>query len=203
MVLHEALLNGMSTSLSRNHQHPSPLRPDGGSSPGKRFPHGYLSPNLSSHNLYKNPRPNVLHASGGGRGNLHHNSSKNLTQSGLHSPPSFDEAIRGQFGRFANPLFNVDQGVLVEKLSWEESRSTMLGMESKLHCQNIVQDKAVKVILEDGSLIDIKGKVVDLKNVLTIMTSNVGSSTLQKGGHTIRFLHALAGLALHVELYKP
>ncbi|MCO5571340.1 hypothetical protein L7F22_025078 [Adiantum nelumboides] len=50
-------------------------------------------------------------------------------------------------------------------------------------------------ILEDGRLTDSKGRVVDFKNTLIIMTSNVGSSALQKGGRTIGFLHAETGLA--------
>ena len=37
-------------------------------------------------------------------------------------------------------------------------------------------------ILEDGRLTDSKGRVVDFKNTLIIMTSNVGSSVIEKGG---------------------
>lgn len=37
-------------------------------------------------------------------------------------------------------------------------------------------------ILEDGRLTDSKGRVVDFKHVLLIMTSNVGSSVIEKGG---------------------
>ena len=35
-------------------------------------------------------------------------------------------------------------------------------------------------ILEDGRLTDGKGKTVDFKNTVIIMTSNVGASTLKK-----------------------
>ncbi|KAI8529278.1 hypothetical protein RHMOL_Rhmol12G0213300 [Rhododendron molle] len=38
-------------------------------------------------------------------------------------------------------------------------------------------------ILEDGRLTDSKGRTVDFKNTLLIMTSNVGSSVIVKGGH--------------------
>ena len=37
-------------------------------------------------------------------------------------------------------------------------------------------------ILEDGRLTDSKGRTVDFKNTLIIMTSNVGSSVIEKGG---------------------
>jgi len=37
-------------------------------------------------------------------------------------------------------------------------------------------------ILEDGRLTDSKGRTVDFKNTLLIMTSNVGSSVIEKGG---------------------
>jgi ATP-dependent Clp protease ATP-binding subunit ClpC len=42
-------------------------------------------------------------------------------------------------------------------------------------------------ILEDGRLTDSKGRVVDFKNTLIIMTSNVGSSVIEKGGGGIGF----------------
>ena len=42
-------------------------------------------------------------------------------------------------------------------------------------------------ILEDGRLTDSKGRTVDFKNTLLIMTSNVGSSVIEKGGHKIGF----------------
>merc|ERR1712159_228178 len=42
-------------------------------------------------------------------------------------------------------------------------------------------------ILEDGRLTDSKGRTVDLKNVLLIMTSNVGSSVIEKGGMQLGF----------------
>ncbi|XVF11436.1 hypothetical protein REPUB_Repub08aG0027300 [Reevesia pubescens] len=44
-----------------------------------------------------------------------------------------------------------------------------------------------EAILEDGRLIDSKGRTVDFKNTLLIMTSNVGSSVLEKGGRRIGF----------------
>ena len=37
-------------------------------------------------------------------------------------------------------------------------------------------------ILEDGRLTDSKGRVVDFKNTLLIMTSNIGSRVIEKGG---------------------
>ena len=42
-------------------------------------------------------------------------------------------------------------------------------------------------ILEDGRLTDSKGRTVDFKNVLIIMTSNVGSSVIEKGGRNFGF----------------
>merc|ERR1711907_668166 len=42
-------------------------------------------------------------------------------------------------------------------------------------------------ILEDGRLTDSKGRTVDFKNVLLIMTSNVGSSVIEKGGMQLGF----------------
>ncbi|KAF3495732.1 hypothetical protein DY000_02055580 [Brassica cretica] len=42
-------------------------------------------------------------------------------------------------------------------------------------------------ILEDGRLTDSKGRTVDFKNTLLIMTSNVGSSVIEKGGRRIGF----------------
>jgi ATP-dependent Clp protease ATP-binding subunit ClpC len=42
-------------------------------------------------------------------------------------------------------------------------------------------------ILEDGRLTDSKGRVVDFKNTLIIMTSNVGSSVIEKGGSGLGF----------------
>ncbi|MCO5572207.1 hypothetical protein L7F22_025959 [Adiantum nelumboides] len=112
MALHEALLNGMPTSLSRAQQLSSPLRPNGGSSPGNTFPHGFVSSIPLGLNLFKNPRPNVLHASGGGRGGFHPSSGHSMNQTGMHySSPSFAEVIRSPNGKFANPLFNPDQGM--------------------------------------------------------------------------------------------
>merc|ERR1719326_2604187 len=42
-------------------------------------------------------------------------------------------------------------------------------------------------ILEDGRLTDSKGRTVDFKNVLLILTSNIGSSVIEKGGQTMGF----------------
>ncbi|RWW03851.1 hypothetical protein GW17_00032958, partial [Ensete ventricosum] len=42
-------------------------------------------------------------------------------------------------------------------------------------------------ILEDGRLTDSKGRTVYFKNTLVIMTSNIGSSVIEKGGHRIGF----------------
>ncbi|KAL6753774.1 P-loop containing nucleoside triphosphate hydrolase protein [Haematococcus lacustris] len=42
-------------------------------------------------------------------------------------------------------------------------------------------------ILEDGRLTDSKGRTVDFKNTLIIMTSNVGSSVIEKGGRNFGF----------------
>ncbi|WOL15518.1 chaperone protein ClpC1, chloroplastic [Canna indica] len=42
-------------------------------------------------------------------------------------------------------------------------------------------------ILEDGRLTDSKGRTVDFKNTLLIMTSNVGSNVIEKGGNRIGF----------------
>lgn len=42
-------------------------------------------------------------------------------------------------------------------------------------------------LLDDGRLTDSKGRVVDFKNTLIIMTSNVGSKVIEKGGSFIGF----------------
>ncbi|AGY59031.1 ATP-dependent Clp protease ATP-binding subunit [Gloeobacter kilaueensis] len=42
-------------------------------------------------------------------------------------------------------------------------------------------------ILEDGRLTDAKGRTVDFKNTLMIMTSNVGSKVIEKGGGGLGF----------------
>jgi ATP-dependent Clp protease ATP-binding subunit ClpC len=42
-------------------------------------------------------------------------------------------------------------------------------------------------ILEDGRLTDSKGRTVDFKNTLLIMTSNVGSNVIEKGSRKIGF----------------
>lgn len=46
---------------------------------------------------------------------------------------------------------------------------------------------AVTQILEDGRLTDSKGRTVDFKNTLIIMTSNVGASVIEKGGRSFGF----------------
>lgn len=43
-------------------------------------------------------------------------------------------------------------------------------------------------ILEDGRLTDSKGRTVDFKNTLIILTSNVGSAVIEKGGAQIGFV---------------
>ena len=42
-------------------------------------------------------------------------------------------------------------------------------------------------ILEDGRLTDSKGRVIDFKNVLLILTSNIGSKVIEKGGGGLGF----------------
>ena len=42
-------------------------------------------------------------------------------------------------------------------------------------------------ILEDGRLTDAKGRTIDFKNTLLIMTSNIGSKVIEKGGGTLGF----------------
>ena len=42
-------------------------------------------------------------------------------------------------------------------------------------------------ILEDGRLTDSKGRVIDFKNTLIILTSNVGSKVIEKGGSGLGF----------------
>jgi ATP-dependent Clp protease ATP-binding subunit ClpC len=42
-------------------------------------------------------------------------------------------------------------------------------------------------ILEDGRLTDAKGRVIDFKNTVLIMTSNVGSKVIEKGGGGLGF----------------
>ncbi|MGB3492815.1 MAG: ATP-dependent Clp protease ATP-binding subunit [Elainellaceae cyanobacterium] len=42
-------------------------------------------------------------------------------------------------------------------------------------------------ILEDGRLTDAKGRTVDFKNTLLIMTSNIGSKVIEKGGSGLGF----------------
>jgi ATP-dependent Clp protease ATP-binding subunit ClpC len=45
-------------------------------------------------------------------------------------------------------------------------------------------------ILEDGRLTDAKGRTVDFKNTLLIMTSNIGSKVIEKGGGGMGFFQA-------------
>jgi ATP-dependent Clp protease ATP-binding subunit ClpC len=45
-------------------------------------------------------------------------------------------------------------------------------------------------ILDDGRLTDAKGRVVDFKNTLIIMTSNIGSKVIEKGGGGLGFQFA-------------
>merc|ERR1711990_1112329 len=42
-------------------------------------------------------------------------------------------------------------------------------------------------ILEDGRLTDSRGRVIDFKNTLLIMTSNIGSKVIEKGGGGLGF----------------
>jgi len=42
-------------------------------------------------------------------------------------------------------------------------------------------------ILEDGRLTDSKGRIIDFKNTMIIMTSNVGSKVIEKGGASLGF----------------
>ncbi len=42
-------------------------------------------------------------------------------------------------------------------------------------------------ILEDGRLTDAKGRTVDFKNTLLVMTSNIGSKVIEKGGGSLGF----------------
>jgi len=48
-------------------------------------------------------------------------------------------------------------------------------------------------LLEDGRLTDAKGRTVDFKNTLLIMTSNIGSRVIEKGGGGFGFEFATAG----------
>lgn len=48
-------------------------------------------------------------------------------------------------------------------------------------------------ILEDGRLTDAKGRTVDFKNTLLVMTSNVGSKAIQKGASSLGFEFAEDG----------
>ena len=48
-------------------------------------------------------------------------------------------------------------------------------------------------ILEDGRLTDAKGRTVDFKNTLLIMTSNIGSKVIEKGGGGLGFEFSAAG----------
>lgn len=51
----------------------------------------------------------------------------------------------------------------------------------------LCQCVCVTQILEDGRLTDSKGRTVDFKNTLIIMTSNVGASVIEKGGRSFGF----------------
>ena len=42
-------------------------------------------------------------------------------------------------------------------------------------------------LLEDGRLTDSKGRTVDFKNTLLILTSNIGSKVIEKGGGGLGF----------------
>merc|ERR1711943_125635 len=45
----------------------------------------------------------------------------------------------------------------------------------------------LRQLLEDGRLTDSKGRTVDFKNTLIIMTSNIGSKVIEKGGGGLGF----------------
>ncbi|HYS33502.1 MAG TPA: ATP-dependent Clp protease ATP-binding subunit, partial [Streptosporangiaceae bacterium] len=45
-------------------------------------------------------------------------------------------------------------------------------------------------ILEDGRLTDAQGRVVDFKNTVIIMTTNLGTKDISKGGHSVGFASA-------------
>ncbi|MCP9917668.1 ATP-dependent Clp protease ATP-binding subunit [Cyanobium sp. ATX 6F1] len=49
-------------------------------------------------------------------------------------------------------------------------------------------------LLEDGRLTDSKGRTVDFKNTLIIMTSNIGSKVIEKGGGGLGFEFSGAGV---------
>ncbi len=55
-------------------------------------------------------------------------------------------------------------------------------------------------VLEDGHLTDSTGRTVSFKNCLVVMTSNVGSSAIAGGGHSLGF--ALPGASAEDDQYK-
>ncbi|MCO5557095.1 hypothetical protein L7F22_010651 [Adiantum nelumboides] len=106
MALHEALINGLSSSAPLN-PIPMPLGSQGSRSPLK-FPQeqGFPFTRPITSGTFRSPRPSLLHARGGrgppysnpGSGTYHHNGTSFSTQ-------SFVEAIRGPPDRYFNHLF--------------------------------------------------------------------------------------------------
>ncbi|MCO5597478.1 hypothetical protein L7F22_051556 [Adiantum nelumboides] len=80
---------------------------EGSSSPIKAQSQGFAPPVLSGLGHYRAPRPNMLHASGSGRGNvyLNHGQAMNHHPGLQHAAPSFAKAIQGPMNRISNPLF--------------------------------------------------------------------------------------------------
>lgn len=60
-------------------------------------------------------------------------------------------------------------------------------MACELLVSELLASPACPQILEDGRLTDSKGRTVDFKNTLIIMTSNVGASVIEKGGRSFGF----------------
>jgi len=58
---------------------------------------------------------------------------------------------------------------------------------TRTHMHTHAYTHARTQILEDGRLTDSKGRTVDFKNTLLIMTSNVGATVIEKGGRNFGF----------------
>lgn len=64
---------------------------------------------------------------------------------------------------------------------WGFSKQPVAGLFSAAHYIYSLQ------VLEDGQLTDSQGRTVSFKNCLVIMTSNIGSSVIAKGGSSLGF----------------
>jgi ATP-dependent Clp protease ATP-binding subunit ClpC len=92
--------------------------------------------------------------------------------------PNIGTALREQADRFASGYVGYDDGgQLTEKVRRKPYAVILFDEIEKAHPDVF---NALLQILEDGRLTDSKGRTVDFKNTILIMTSNVGANRLNK-----------------------